>query len=1059
MRIVFLIAGIAAAVAITALLWRMGGDIESREADKSGVSTSSEPVVIDSDADRQGRRIAQDADSHQIPRSAMLTGSVHDFQGVGLAGAEITWTALEGLPLSAERSWAGTDFEALEAATIATTSGKDGSFAFEATPPAVETGASVLWISALGHAARPLLLDPEKASSYEHHVIQLNHAPGIRILVVDGDGAVISNAIVEQTGIEPPLSKTASDAMRRAWRAFHRTWVTSSGEPIIASALPGKVAISARRAGLEAKPWIGTEASDETVTLVLVPTFQVLGRIVIEQGSWNGTSLQVNVYAGAAEALAAVNQTRVRSDLAWGPIAVPVLDVPEFVLQVVGGELLPVMVPFRPQPAGAAVSVNIVTRQGLPTRVSVQDEEGKPIPGARVALSIRRDEGFVSPSAYSNEEGFSVLDATCSGSAYLFADARGFAHFIEGPFSLEVPGDDLAARMKRTGVLRGRVTHEGAPVEAFTVVYWQDNPHTFDKKEIGNSKDGSFLLDTVPLGEVAVLAYSEELPRSMAQYVEIESGEEGLVEIELAVPVSGRGRVVDAATGEVPAGAQVQPWNSHGTFMLTRMGPPFPVDPSGRFEISRLPLGDSILTVTAPGYANCVLHGLGKPGATVDFGTISLARTQNLEVRLVGAPEGTDFSSCRAHLLNGPDMHPVVPFDANGVAVVSGVSPTEWSLSVTGPDDELHHLQLLLRAGEPWVVQVPIGGSRTLHVSIQDPPADLEEGDLVARVDSKLSSGTVDMCYRNLDREGRATFTHLAATPVGVTIESPEQGEIGYAAADLREGDQEVRVAVGERVTIRLRTADGIPLAKAIVRAYAVSLPGWDGYFVTREDGSCLVPILPVDDPLFYVFHESVGWSTNPDVRRPPGEPDVIEVVIDPRAKLEIHLLDGNEPLTGVLMHCTAQHGEIVMAAFSTDERGIGSKSPVDEGKYRVKIHAPGLWPTERVVEATEKEGPAEVQVRRLGAFEWRVLSSEGLPVTGVRLSATSKEFGEVVGDWISDGRASGQLTTDAQGRIHLQGVPNGAYDWEIANDVEVLAAGTSQVPPQAKGSQVVVLP
>ncbi|MFP2926668.1 carboxypeptidase regulatory-like domain-containing protein, partial [Pyxidicoccus sp. 3LG] len=109
--------------------------------------------------------------------------------------------------------------------------------------------------------------------------------------------------------------------------------------------------------------------------------------------------------------------------------------------------------------------------------------------------------------------------------------------------------------------------------------------------QVTTAEDGTFTLDSLPEGTVALWAFSED---SSVMNPEVATGSEG-VELVLEWGLRVEGRVVDEAGGPLP-GARVQVFHTtHSRFFDAS------TDADGRFSIGPLPSGDYNLVASRPG--------------------------------------------------------------------------------------------------------------------------------------------------------------------------------------------------------------------------------------------------------------------------------------------------------------------------------------------------------------------------------------------------------------------------------------------------------------------------
>ena len=124
---------------------------------------------------------------------------------------------------------------------------------------------------------------------------------------------------------------------------------------------------------------------------------------------------------------------------------------------------------------------------------------------------------------------------------------------------------------------------------------------------------------------------------------------------------------------------------------------------------------------------------------------------------------------------------------------------------------------------------------------------------------------------------------------------------------------------------------------------------------------------------------------------------------------------------------------------------------PVTPGSYLISVEQPGVWLTEQLIEAGDKDIPRDVQVRKLGSLALRLTSASNQPAAGVRVELESVESGVKLSDWIQRGLVSilgGELVTDAGGLAQVDGLPHGDYLVRVTSTAGSLVAGRVSVQP-----------
>ena len=140
-----------------------------------------------------------------------------------------------------------------------------------------------------------------------------------------------------------------------------------------------------------------------------------------------------------------------------------------------------------------------------------------------------------------------------------------------GPFEVDEGMKPVEVRLELAGQIAGRCLRDGAPVESFQVLYWSEDPSQVAREKVTGSEDGSFLIEEAPLGDVILVGLDAEGANGAPHFVVVTPGETAEVTIELLRPLSARGKVVDAVTGEPVVGARLQVMSAYVGRGLARL--------------------------------------------------------------------------------------------------------------------------------------------------------------------------------------------------------------------------------------------------------------------------------------------------------------------------------------------------------------------------------------------------------------------------------------------------------------------------------------------------------
>src|SRR5688500_19035336 len=131
---------------------------------------------------------------------------------------------------------------------------------------------------------------------------------------------------------------------------------------------------------------------------------------------------------------------------------------------------------------------------------------------------------------------------------------------------------------------------------------------------------------------------------------------------------------------------------------------------------------------------------------------------------------------------------------------------------------------------------------------------------------------------------------------------------------------------------------------------------------------------------------------------------EILEIELDPSATIAVRLVDGKEPVPAASVRILAPASHHILGVFTSDANGLVRYGPVTPGSYLVSVEQPGVWLTQQVVEAGDKDQHRDVQVRRLGDLALRLESSSEQAVEGICVELESVESGAKLSDWIESG-------------------------------------------------------
>ena len=653
-----------------------------------------------------------------------------------------------------------------------------------------------------------------------------------------------------------------------------------------------------------------------------------------------------------------------------------------------------------------------------------------------------------SKTAITEESGQAVVMVP-AGDVRVELEKKGYVPALYGPARVPLDGaQKLDLRLHRAGHLVGTCTQAGAPVMDFTLTYWTGNPEGRIWRDFRGREDGGFVVDDCPLGLLQVLASTPTSPGAELATVEVFPGGSAWLEIELPLPGTATGYVVDAATGLPLSEAEVQVHQSVGGQRLGPWGEPYRTNALGEFE--GIPIGSpvSLLEIRAPGFASEECHALPSLQSPHDCGRIELAPSQDLLVRLVGAADAS-FDGYTVDVQPADERQ---TFDSAGEAHIEGVAPGQMWITVTPPGGASRvTARTTLEIGDDWTVEVSLGDERSLVVNVEPAPGEpLSEGMWIG-ANFQTPSGPGVQHYQELPALGSVEFEGVVGSQVVIDVLEPVNWT--QRAFQLHQLEESGVTVVGVRLTnqeyrLRFVLPDGSPLSSTSVFVNPEeSLLDAVVQHVTDESGDIRLQGFE-PGPIVVGAILPNAMANGIPVELPTSADEVIQVVIDAEAGLRLRLLDGDEPIPGLWARLRRGRVGPIVASSRSDDTGLVDFGHLTPRSYRAEVWLPTVWPASMDVEATAEFHELSMQVRRLGTLSVQA-ESAGQPAAHARLELVSVEFSESVDSWLAAARiesSSGSMDLDASGTLVLNGLPRGDYRWKLRSTTGREQAGSTTV-------------
>jgi hypothetical protein len=274
----------------------------------------------------------------------------------------------------------------------------------------------------------------------------------------------------------------------------------------------------------------------------------------------------------------------------------------------------------------------------------------------------------------------------------------------------------------------------------------------------------------------------------------------------------------------------------------------------------------------------------------------------------------------------------------------------------------------------------------------------------------------------------------LPASSVLVEIQDDGGGVLGWKRADLTENSMEIAVPLRlEPRRIRIALEDGSPVPYAFAAlCEAHRKDGWYATFGGDADGVVEFVAPEFEELMVSVHHPSIGTHCSIPFEIPIDPSEIPTVTIDPTWSVKIRLVDGSAPTSGVLASLVFPASGAVLSSQAPDSSGAIEWPHMARGRYQIRAAARGYWTVDQWVGAVRPdEAPVAVQMRKTGSLDLLVRSGAEGPLAGVAVELESLDLSANLRDWVNAGSivlGERSLDTDAEGRLHVEGIPNGRY-------------------------------
>lgn len=593
-------------------------------------------------------------------------------------------------------------------------------------------------------------------------------------------------------------------------------------------------------------------------------------------------------------------------------------------------------------------------------------------------------------------------------------------------------GTKVDVVLRRGGGLRGTCRFHGKALESFTITYWQDIWRDRESLSFSGRSDGTFEIESVPAGELYLIASSSTQPENEPVRVVIEPGETAEVELEVAEAIEGTGMVVDASSGEPIPGSLVQPVLMFGSLSIGERGDEVQVHADGSFELHDLPAKDVKLLVRAPGYPPQEVTGTLLNGPRIEFGRIRLGRSQELVVRVDGAAAGEWVGWEFAAFGNTPIPYAALP--GSGELVVQDVTPGQYYMCLFGPDF-VQEIAQVLTPGRPWRTVLALNGGARIDCKIlgKDGLPAVDPLKLVATFRSSPDSPLLS--HTSTAREGAGSLERLPGGEVFVSVHDMDGATRAGRFVTLEQGERnEIEIVLSDSL-VHVRVVDDAdrPIAGALVVLDLGSDPAgagtwWSGNRTSSAEGTVDFCGLDFRSGLVGAFHPAFGMATEALSSDPSGRTEV-QIVLGSANALRVEVLDGEHPVGGAELELGLASGTETLRCARMNSRGQAEFWQMSKGDYSLSIQGVNVWPTRQRIEFRGGSSRIPVHVRARGDLTVAVVDAQGEKMMDAQVVVRSLDQDLGVAQELRWGRidsSSAGLTADEDGLLQLRGLPGG---------------------------------
>jgi len=738
---------------------------------------------------------------------------------------------------------------------------------------------------------------------------------------------------------------------------------------------------------------------------------------------------------------------------AWGPLQLPVLAADEYVFSLEGAEVVKEERTIVPPNRGEIVDLEFLAERGLEVSVSVKGPAGEVLPGARVQARWQRDTGWLSDWVHTDSKGMARIQGLPQEVVYLSAEKDGYVSGESDPIdSVASVLEPIVIQLDLAGTVVGRCVHGRDPVRSFELLWWKDFGSAKRSQVVHDDPNGRFTIVNAPLGEITLMAISEDYPQTQAELVTVEPYSRDEIVLRFEDGISGRGTVVDALTSLAIPRASIQVLAHMNGKRVEKNGTAWKAGANGDFEIAGLIPGGNPIDVSAEGYATRTAFGTSAGPGPIEFGVVPLYRKQSAEIQLISSgQEEYDQYLCEVYgAASFADRH----FALSGKLGYEALDPGSYGARIVYPGQLTYRdIAFTVTPDSSVSIRVPVD-SRTLDVRVIPEAESPIPDNVVLCVQSEVESAEFSRQYYGIPENGQVQVFRAEGSVV-VSVETWDGELKGITRTEVLPNESpaiEVRLD-NQAVVFKVVDMSGRPVPGVTVFVnYPSRSAGWSQMRTTDAAGQCSFPGLSLEEALVLIHKFPVGYMSGQRIGLSEKNSNPIELVLDPNWDLRVLLMERSSSAGGVDVITDDPHGLRQLPRTTSDSDGLASIARVSGAGWKVRVAHPGYWATAAVIGPSDPN-PFPIQVRRLGSVEFHLNTPYGNPAVGVAIELRSEEMTEEVALGIETGRvhvSNSNVRTGADGTLRYDALPNGPYHWYARTQTGETLEGDVQIPPQA---------